>query len=84
LVPTQVQIDVIKEAFAGKNVIGQSQTGTGKTAAFVLSLLQNMDPNKRGTQALIIAPTRELVTQIKEEIFKLSKYHRVSSLAVYG
>ncbi len=84
LVPTQVQTDVIKEAFAGKNVIGQSQTGTGKTAAFVLSLLQNMDPNKRGTQALIIAPTRELVTQIKEEIFKLSKYHRVSSLAVYG
>jgi ATP-dependent RNA helicase DeaD len=43
-----------------------------------------MDPNKRWTQALIIAPTRELVTQIKEEIFKLSKYHRVSSLAVYG
>ncbi|MFA5916874.1 MAG: DEAD/DEAH box helicase [Candidatus Gracilibacteria bacterium] len=82
--PTQVQNDVIKEAFAGKNVIGQSQTGTGKTAAFALSLLQNMDPNKRGTQALIIAPTRELVTQIKEEIFKLSKYHRVSSLAVYG
>ncbi len=82
--PTQVQNDVIKEAFAGKNVIGQSQTGTGKTAAFALSLLQNMDPNKRWTQALIIAPTRELVTQIKEEIFKLSKYHRVSSLAVYG
>ncbi len=82
--PTQVQTDVIKEAFAGKNVIGQSQTGTGKTAAFALSLLQNMDPNKRWTQALIIAPTRELVTQIKEEIFKLSKYHRVSSLAVYG
>jgi ATP-dependent RNA helicase DeaD len=45
--PTQVQNDVIKEAFAGKNVIGQSQTGTGKTAAFALSLLQNMDPNKR-------------------------------------
>jgi len=82
--PTQVQNDVIKEAFAGKNVIWQSQTGTGKTAAFALSLLQNMDPNKRWTQALIIAPTRELVTQIKEEIFKLSKYHRVSSLAVYG
>lgn len=82
--PTQVQYDVIKESNLGKNIIGQSQTGTGKTAAFVLSLLQNLDKNKRGTQALIIAPTRELVTQIKEEIFKLSKYYRVSSLAVYG
>lgn len=82
--PTQIQSDVIIEANNGKNVIGQSQTGTGKTAAFVLSLLQNLDTNKRWTQALIIAPTRELVTQIKEEIFKLSKYHRVSSLAVYG
>lgn len=82
--PTKIQADVISEAKQWKNIIGQSQTGTGKTAAFVLSLLQNMDPNKRWTQTLIIAPTRELVTQIKEEIFKLTKYHRVSSLAVYG
>nr|MDD3719771.1 DEAD/DEAH box helicase [Candidatus Gracilibacteria bacterium] len=82
--PTQIQSDVIVESNNGKNVIGQSQTGTGKTAAFVLSLLQNLDLKKRGTQALIIAPTRELVSQIKDEIFKLSKYHRVSSLAVYG
>ncbi|MDD3302003.1 MAG: DEAD/DEAH box helicase [Candidatus Gracilibacteria bacterium] len=82
--PTKIQFDVISEANNGKNIIGQSQTGTGKTAAFVLSLLQNIDLNKRGTQALIIAPTRELVTQIKDEIFKLSKYHRVKSLAVFG
>lgn len=82
--PTQIQSDVIAEANNWKNIIGQSQTWTGKTAAFVLSLLQNLDLKKRWTQALIIAPTRELVSQIKEEIFKLSKYHRVSSLAVYG
>ncbi len=83
-IPTKIQLDVIKDALEWKNIIGQSQTGTGKTAAFVLSLLQNIDLNKRGTQALIIAPTRELVTQIKDEIFKLTKYHRVKSLAVFG
>lgn len=82
--PTKIQSDVLKESKEFKNIIWQSQTGTGKTAAFVLSLLQNMDRNKRWTQTLIIAPTRELVTQIKEEIFKLTKYHRVSSIAVYG
>ncbi len=82
--PTKIQSDVIAESLNLKNIIGQSQTGTGKTAAFVLSLLQNLDKKRRWTQALIIAPTRELVSQIKDEIFKLSKYHRVSSLAVYG
>jgi len=81
--PTKIQFDVISEANNWKNIIWQSQTWTGKTAAFVLSLLQNIDLNKRWTQALIIAPTRELVTQIKDEIFKLSKYHRVKSLAVF-
>lgn len=82
--PTKIQADVISESKDFKNIIWQSQTGTGKTAAFVLSLLQNLDPNRRWTQALILAPTRELVTQIKDEIFKLSKYHRVKSLAVFG
>lgn len=82
--PTQIQFDVINEINNGKNIIGQSQTGTGKTAAFVISLLQKLDLGKRGTQALILAPTRELVTQIREEILLLSKDLNVRSLPVFG
>ncbi len=80
---TKIQSDVIFEAKSWSNIIWQSQTWTGKTAAFVISILQNIDLKKRWTQVLIIAPTRELVTQIREEIFKLSKYYRVKSLAVF-
>lgn len=82
--PTQIQFDVINEINNGKNIIGQSQTGTGKTAAFVISLLQKLDLGKRGTQALILAPTRELVNQIREEILLLSKDLNVRSLPVFG
>ncbi|MDD5213697.1 MAG: DEAD/DEAH box helicase [Candidatus Gracilibacteria bacterium] len=82
--PTQIQFDVISEIKNGKNIIGQSQTGTGKTAAFVVSLLEKLDMGKRGTQALILAPTRELVNQIREEILLLSKHMNVRSLPVYG
>jgi ATP-dependent RNA helicase DeaD len=64
--------------------IGQAQTGTGKTAAFGLPLLQKIDVKSRKLQALIIAPTRELANQICEEFVKLSKYEPVSVLAVYG
>lgn len=82
--PTQIQFDVISEIKNGKNIIGQSQTGTGKTAAFVVSLLEKLDMGKRGTQALILAPTRELVNQIREEIMLLSKNMNVRSLPVFG
>ncbi len=51
-----------------KNVLGQAQTGTGKTASFGLPLLQNLDPNKQDIQAMILAPTRELAIQVAEEI----------------
>ena len=70
--PTKIQEEVIRESVNGKNLIGQSQTGTGKTAAFIISLLERLDLSKPGIQALILAPTRELVTQIRDEILGLS------------
>lgn len=64
--------------------VGQAQTGTGKTAAFVLPLLQKIDPHKKGIQALIMSPTRELANQIQDEVIKLSKYKKISSVAIVG
>jgi ATP-dependent RNA helicase DeaD len=64
--------------------VGQAQTGTGKTAAFVLPLLHKVDSTSRDVQALILTPTRELANQITEEIKKFSTYEKTRSLAVYG
>lgn len=81
---TDIQTHVIKLALAGKNIVGQSQTGTGKTAAFVIPLLQNIDTSKKWVQALILAPTRELVNQIGEEIAQIGKYYKVKFVCLYG
>ena len=64
--------------------VGQAQTGTGKTAAFTLPLLEKIDLNSKHIQALVLAPTRELANQICQEIDKLSKFEPVRTLAVYG
>lgn len=82
--PTKIQEEVIKESVSGKNIIGQSQTWTGKTGAFVISLLEKIDLTKPWIQALILAPTRELVTQIRDEILSLSSGMYIKSLPVYG
>ncbi|MFZ2151458.1 MAG: DEAD/DEAH box helicase [Candidatus Absconditicoccaceae bacterium] len=81
---TDIQRQVIETALSGKNIVGQSQTGTGKTAAFLIPLLQRIDTNTKGLQALILAPTRELVNQIGDEIFALTKYYRVNAACIYG
>lgn len=67
-----------------KDFIGQAQTGTGKTAAFVIPLLEKMDVNLDHVQALILAPTRELANQVENEIKKLSKFTKFRSTCVYG
>lgn len=82
--PTDIQAQVIKTALAWKNIIWQSQTWTGKTAAFLIPLLQKIDNTKRWVQALILAPTRELVNQIGEEIALLTKHHKVNTACIYG
>ena len=73
--PTPIQEVVIPKLLEAKtDLIGLAQTGTGKTAAFGLPLLQAIKPGKAEVQGLIIAPTRELVQQIKKQLFKFTKY----------
>jgi len=81
---TPIQEQTIPLALEGHDVIGQAQTGTGKTAAFGLPMLQKIDVNNRTVQGLVIAPTRELAIQTQEELFRLSKDKRVKVVSVYG
>ena len=69
--PTEIQAEAIPEIIAGKDVIGKAKTGTGKTFAFILPVIQGIDFSKDSIQALIVAPTRELATQISGEIKSL-------------
>ena len=81
--PTPVQVGTIPILLDGKDVIAQAQTGTGKTAAFGIPIIQNVTPGKRPS-ALILCPTRELAVQVSEEIRKLAAFKGLSVLAVYG
>lgn len=83
--PTPIQAALIPEALEGKDVLGQAQTGTGKTAAFLLPFFNSWKPNNLpGPQAIILAPTRELVVQVAEEAEKLKPSKHLRTLAVYG
>ena len=82
--PTPIQSEVIPLLLSGQDVIGQAQTGTGKTAAFALPLLQNLDPDLDMVQALILAPTRELALQVTQAIEDYARYQEVRVLTVYG
>ena len=80
-----IQAAAIPVALEGKDMIGQAQTGTGKTAAFGIPLLQRVDPKDKSLQALVLCPTRELAIQVAEEIRKLAKFmHGVKVLPIYG
>ncbi|WP_163652184.1 DEAD/DEAH box helicase [Listeria sp. PSOL-1] len=81
---TPIQEKTIPISLEGKDLIGQAQTGTGKTAAFGLPMIQKVDPKSNHVQALIVAPTRELAIQVSEELYKLSYDKHVRVLAVYG
>jgi ATP-dependent RNA helicase DeaD len=82
--PTTIQTQAIPELLAGRDVVGQSQTGTGKTAAFSLPILDRIDVDNRAVQALILTPTRELASQVAEAIRDFSSNRRLSILTVYG
>lgn len=81
---TPIQSLALPPILEGRDVIGQAQTGTGKTAAFGIPVLEKLDPSNRSVQAVILCPTRELAIQVAEEIKKLSKYKKTSVLPVYG
>jgi ATP-dependent RNA helicase DeaD len=80
-----IQAKAIPVLLEGKDVIGQAQTGTGKTAAFGIPLLQRVNPKERHLQAVVLCPTRELAIQVAEEIRKLANFmHGIKILPVYG
>lgn len=83
-VPTPVQEKAIPILLEGEDLIAQAQTGTGKTLAFALPILQTFDPSKESVQALIVTPTRELALQITTELRKLASLAEAQILAVYG
>jgi ATP-dependent RNA helicase CshB len=72
--PTEIQERIIPSIIRGESVIGQSQTGTGKTHAYLLPIIERIHPNLHEVQAVITAPTRELATQIYHEILKITKF----------
>lgn len=82
---TPIQSKAIKVILEGKDIVGQAQTGTGKTAAFGIPMLQNIDPKSKALQAIVLCPTRELAIQVAEEIRKLAKFlHGIKVLPIYG
>ncbi len=82
---TPIQEQAIPLLLEGKDVIGQAQTGTGKTAAFAIPMIQGVDPQLKKPQGIILCPTRELAMQAAEEIRRLAKYmHGIKVLPVYG
>ncbi len=83
--PTDIQAQTIPILLGDDtDFVGQAQTGTGKTAAFCLPLLEKLDTSKPGIQALIIGPTRELVNQINQDLIKFAKHLPVKTATVYG
>ena len=82
--PTPIQQQAVPVALEGQDLIGQAQTGTGKTAAFGLPMLNKLDKNQSAIQGLVVAPTRELAIQVQEELYRLGKYQRARIYVVYG
>src|SRR5438105_3586249 len=82
--PTPIQAGAIPPALAGRDVIGQAHTGSGKTAAFGIPIIERLDPAAGFVQALVLCPTRELAVQVYDELTRLASRHEVRSLAVYG
>ncbi|MGZ6299129.1 MAG: DEAD/DEAH box helicase, partial [Candidatus Limnocylindria bacterium] len=82
--PTEVQARAIGPLRAGKDLIGQAQTGTGKTAAFGIPIVEKVDPAGHYVQALVLTPTRELCVQVTEEIRRIGVFRNVAAVAIYG
>jgi ATP-dependent RNA helicase DeaD len=82
--PTPVQAIAIPLLIEGRDIIAQAQTGTGKTAAFAIPLVERVDPAIRKVQAIVVAPTRELAVQVAESVHALGRDRGISVLSVYG
>ena len=83
--PSPIQKKAIPVMMEGRDLIGQAQTGTGKTAAFGIPMLQKIDPKNKKLQGIVLCPTRELAIQVADEIRSLAKYmHGIKVLPIYG
>jgi ATP-dependent RNA helicase DeaD len=82
--PTEVQARAIPPLRGGEDLIGQAQTGTGKTAAFGIPIVEKIDPSSAHVQALVLTPTRELCVQVTEEIARIGRFRGVRTVAIYG
>jgi len=82
--PSPIQAECIPAVLRGEDVIGQAQTGTGKTAAFGIPVLERINPNHPVVQSMILAPTRELAIQVSEELRRIGRPKRVKTLPIYG
>ena len=82
--PTRIQSDCIGPLLAGNDVVGQAHTGTGKTAAFGIPLVEQTDPSQVFIQGLILVPTRELAMQVRDELVRLAQFRRLGVVACYG
>lgn len=81
---TAIQVQTIPAALQGKDLIGQAQTGTGKTAAFGIPLIERVDEADTRIQAVVLTPTRELAVQVAEEINKIAQFTKIAALPIYG
>src|SRR5919107_169215 len=82
--PTPIQEEAIPALLEGRDVIGQAQTGTGKTAAFGLPMLEYIDPEDSEVQALVLTPTRELCIQVTQALRAYGQRRGISVVAVFG
>jgi ATP-dependent RNA helicase DeaD len=82
--PSPIQVQTIPVLLSGRDVIAQAQTGSGKTAAFGLPIIESIDPKRRAVQALILAPTRELAIQVAEALHRYGRHKEVETLPIYG
>jgi ATP-dependent RNA helicase DeaD len=82
--PSAIQAATIPALLAGSDVVGLAQTGTGKTAAFAIPILSKIDPGSRNTQALVLAPTRELALQVAEAFGRYGAHLKINVLPIYG
>ncbi len=82
--PTPIQAQAIPLLLAGRDVLGSAATGTGKTAAFALPLIERLDPKVRAVQGLVLAPTRELAMQVAEAIHRYGRHRGVTVVPIYG
>ncbi|MDB9483235.1 DEAD/DEAH box helicase, partial [Dolichospermum circinale CS-537/05] len=82
--PTNIQTQAIPQLLNGRDVVGQSQTGTGKTAAFSLPILERLDPDQKAVQAIVLTPTRELAIQVHAAISQFIGNSYLKAAAIYG